>query len=469
MKESPMKALLIFPNVDDNIDVFSTSSLIGNITKKILKLGQSNMVPPHSLLMLAAVTPPDVEIRLIDERLEPIDFNETADIVGITVVTKTALRTYRIADQFLKRDIPVVLGGIHASVLPREAKQHASSVVIGEGEKIWPQLLSDVKQKRLKPFYHGGHQNDPALLPWPRRDILKHPEWYLSTKTVMATRGCENHCTFCSCGGAVGKRYRTRNVEDVIEEIKSIPGKHAMFIDDNLGWNIPFTQNLLQALIPLHIHWLGLFSVSTLEDNELLDLLAKSGCLAIILGFESISPEVIDSIKKQQTNCVERYRQVIKQIHSRGMLIYGNFILGFDRDRKTVFQELIDFIQETAIECPMINILVPYPGSVLYRQFDKQGRLFHKNWNFYDVTSPNVVYHPQFLSPEELIEGYLKVITTVNTAGSYLKRVLPTNRKLKSTMSGLHINNQKLKTVLAGMDKTRKSLDLVRTGLNNSR
>jgi radical SAM superfamily enzyme YgiQ (UPF0313 family) len=276
----------------------------------------------------------------------------------------------------------------------------------------------------------------------------------------MATRGCVNNCTFCSSGAAVGKKYRTRNIDDIVAEIKSIPGRITHFMDDNLGGDISFTKELCRALIPLNIEWDSSFTVSSLEDHELLDLMEESGCFMIDVGFESISPEVITGIKKQKTNEVGRYREIIKQIHKRGITLYGNFIVGFDQDTPDTFGGLIDFIEETNIEVPFVNILMPYPGSILHSQFDREGRLLHKNWNLYDDTSSRVVYRPKLIAPEELVEGFLKVINSVHTIPGYFRRVLKakTYENLFGTIMGLHMNIQKRKVVLRGLKNTRKAL-----------
>ncbi|HTY21776.1 MAG TPA: radical SAM protein [Desulfomonilaceae bacterium] len=456
-----MKILLIFPDVQDNLDLFSKGSGITNVVRPILGLGKSNMVPPLSLLMLAAVTPEDVEVQILDERLESIRFDQKADLVGISVVTKTALRAFEIADQFRQRSVRVVIGGIHPSVLPKECIQHADAVVIGEGEKVWPKLLEDLKAGSLKPFYYGGHTNDPSGHPWPKRSALAHPDWYLTTRIIMASRGCENQCTFCSCGAALGKRYRKRKVEDVVKEIQSVPGPVVHFLDDNLGWDPLFSKKLLRSLIPMKINWIGAFNVSALQDPELVELIAKSGGISIDIGFESISSQVITEIKKDRTNDLNQYRPVIQRLHDNGISIYGNFIVGFDHDQLTVFQDLINFIEETNIECPMVNILMPYPGSVLFRTLERQGRLLHKNWNYYDDTSPCVVYRPLNMSPEELTQGYLHVINSVNITSAYARRVLRAKTyNFTSVFLGYFFNAQKNRAVKSGLEKTSSALQL---------
>lgn len=456
-----MRVKLIFPRLTDSAGRFFANSFLSNMVRPFLGLGKSNATPPLSLLMIAAVTPREVEVQFVDERFEEVDFDEDVDLVGITVVTRAAPRAYKIADEFRRRGIPVVLGGIHPSVLPKEASLHADAIVIGEGEKAWPQILEDSRHNNLQRFYKGGHRSDPNELPPPRRDIIAHPERYLTLKIVTATRGCENSCTFCSSGLAVGKCYRTRNVQQVAEEICSIPGRFMFFADDNLGWDIPYAKELFNALVPLNIKWSGAVTLSAIEDAELVDLMAESGCIALDLGFESISSKVLTAIKKHRTNDPSRYRELIERVHSRGIPIFGNFILGFDDDGPSVFEELVDFIKETRIEMPSVNTLVPYPGSGIFRQYEREGRLFHKDWNHYDTASGYIVYQPKQMPPEELMEGYLMVTEEIHAPGRFLQRAAGANTLLSlGTFLGLHYNLQKRSSVRAEVPKMKRALTL---------
>ena len=458
-----MKVKLIFPSLIDSANRSYDRTFLSETMKLFLGfgLGKSNAAPPMSLLMLAAVTPRDVEVQFVDERFDNVDLDEDVDLVGITVVTRAAPRAYQIADEFRKRDVTVVLGGIHPSVLPQEAILHADAVVIGEGEKVWPQILADFRRGRLREFYEGGHRTSLNSLPWPRREIVPDPERYLSMKVVIATRGCQNSCTFCSAGLALGKKYRTRNVRDVIDEISSVPGRFVFFADDNLGWDIAYAKELLRALTPLKVNWLGAITVSALEDIELVDLMAESGCLALDLGFESISSRVITAIKKHQTNDPDRYPLLIERIHSRGIPIFGNFMVGFDDDDQGVFGELIRFINDTCLEGPSVNVLMPYPGSSIFRQYEKERRLFHKDWTYYDTAGGYVVYQPRQMTPEELVNGYLRVTREIHTPGAFLRRVLGAGTLLSvGTLLGMQFNLQKRATVEAETPGRKRALAL---------
>ncbi len=454
-----MKVNLIFPRLSDSANRFFSNSFFTNTGRRLLGLGKTNLFPPLGLLMLAAVTPPDIEIQLIDERLEKIDFGEQVDLVGVSSVTRAALRAYKIADEYRKRGVAVVLGGIHPSVLPQEASLHADAVVIGEGEKVWPQVLEDCKQGCLKPIYQGGRRLDINKSPPPRRDIIRHPEDYMTIKVITATRGCENSCTFCSAGLALGKRFRMRNIQDVVDEIEATPGEVVYFADDNLGWDIDYAKELFRALIPLNIKWAGALTLSALEDMELVDLMAKSGCGSIGMGFESLSPKTVALIKKHKTNNPSRYRELIRRLHSRGIPVEASLIVGFDTDNRGIFRELVDFISETCVEMPSVNILIPYPGCAIYYQLRRENRLLSENWNYYDSAAGFVVYQPKQMSRQELVDGYLMVTEAIHSPGSVLRRLKGAGTFLSlGGLVALNWNLQKLNSVKQETPKMRKVL-----------
>jgi radical SAM superfamily enzyme YgiQ (UPF0313 family) len=248
-----------------------------------------------------------------------------------------------------------------------------------------------------------------------------------------------------------------------------VPGRFVLFADDNLGWDIAYAKELLRALTPLKVKWLGGLTVSALEDIELVDLMSESGCLALDLGFESLSPRVITAIKKHQTNDPDRYPRLIKRVHSRGIPIWGNFMVGFDDDDQSVFGELIDFINDTCIENPSVNVLVPYPGSSIFRQYEKEGRLFHKDWNYYDTAVGYLVYQPRQMTPEELINGYLMVTREVHTPGAFLRRALGAGT-LRSigTLLGMQFNLRKRESVEAETPRRLRTLALGKAAATRS-
>lgn len=443
-----MKVNLIFPEPKDNIEVFDRKSIISNAVRRYLGWGKTNFTPPLSLLMLAAVTPKEIKVDITDERLEAIDFDERHDLVGITCVTRSALRAYEIADEYRKRGVKVVLGGIHPSALPNEAISHADSIVIGEGERAWQQLLHDFKQDKLKAYYKGEPLENLDELPLPKREILKYPDMYSTMKVLTATRGCPNSCAYCSAGVGLYKKYRKRSIESVVNELKQLAGKVLLFFDDNLGWDVNYTKELLRAITPLGVKWFGEISLNALEDPEVIPLAAKSGCIVLGIGFESLSQEVIYSVRKNRTNSPEKYAALIRRLHDAGIAIMGLFIVGFDGDDSTTFSTLIDFFNVTHIEIPSINTLVPYPGSAIYKQYEKEGRLLHKNWSFYDTAGGACVFVPHKMTPTELMDGYLRMIREIYATESILGRLIGAGTWLASgVIPAIHLNLQRRKSI----------------------
>jgi radical SAM superfamily enzyme YgiQ (UPF0313 family) len=435
-----MKVKLIYPRLVNSLATFDQNSLSAKFLRRMFHLGQTNYTPPLSLLMLGAVTPPDVEVQIIDERLDKIDFDEEVDLVGITVTTRAVSRAREIATEYRKRGVTVVVGGIHPSVMPEESSSYADVVVVGEGEGAWPQVLADYKQGNLKQIYKGEPQNDLDKLPFPRRELIRHPEKYATTKVITTSRGCPNSCTFCAAGFAVGKRHRVRSVENVLTELYKVPGKFFFFLDDNLGWNLEHSKKLFKALIPLNIKWVGGVSLSAFEDIEFADLVAESGCIILDIGFESIRPRTIAEMKKQRTNNPSQYRELIKRLHDRGIMIKGQFIIGFDEDDNDVFQELIDFINETCIEIPTVNTLIPYPGTSIFRQYEKEGRLLHKDWDYYDTGGAPVVYSPKQMTCRELVDGYFMVTNEIYSIKSIIHRLMGAKTLSSITISAIIYN-----------------------------
>jgi radical SAM superfamily enzyme YgiQ (UPF0313 family) len=414
---------LIFPKLVDSIDRFDDGYWLTDKVKGMLRLGRTNFTPPLSLLTIAAVTPSEFGVTIIDERLEDIDFEAKVSLVGISVVTRAARHAYRIADEFRRRGVKVVLGGIHPSVMCEEALAHADAVVKYQGERIWPKLLSDFLSGNLRTVYEGDSNTPIDDIPTPRRDLLKSPGSYLTTKVITASRGCPNSCTFCTSGAAIGKTYRTRSVSGIIRELESIDGRYVIFLDDNLGVDTSYAKELFAALIPLRIHWAGAISVDALTDGNLVRLAAKSGCISLGVGFESLSRQTLKMMGKLRTNDPDHYRDAIARLHDSGIPVLGYFLLGYDPDTLDTFSAIGDFIEETAIEMPSINTLIPYPGTPIHTYLARQGRILHKNWDLYDTAGGFVVYQPKNMSAAQLFEGYLSLAERVYSWTSILGRL----------------------------------------------
>ena len=388
-----------------------------------IKLGAGNDTPPLGLLTLAAATPADCEVAVIDEEVEDVDFDAEADLVGITAMTITANRAYEIADEFRRRGVKVVLGGIHPTVMPQEAAQHADSVAMGEADEFWPRLVRDARAGRLEPVYTCERLIDMAEVAVPRRDLVRR-ERYLTTNLIQATRGCPNDCAFCSIHVMAGRRYRCRPVRDVIAEIETFPDPLVAFVDDNIVGSPAYAKELFRALIPLKVRWYGQASMTIAEDEELLDLAARSGCKILLVGFESLTPMNIDAVGKSRTNRVQEYGRVVERLHSHGISIQGSFILGLDHDDLTVFERLADFVDRYAVDNPLAQVLIPHPGTRLRASLERQGRIVHSDWDEYGRIFGRIAYRPNLMSAEELRAGQLWLIDKLWSMPAVASRVV---------------------------------------------
>ncbi len=426
-----MKVVLISPSVGETIADGSLASVEKNnwfidmVKKRLFGFGETGLIPPMSLLSLAAVTPREVELTIVDERIQPIDYGVETDLVGISIITVTACHAYDIAARFRRRGIPVVFGGIHATVLPEESLQHGDAVVVGEGERVWPRLLEDASRGELKPTYQSRKAVDLETLPPPPFHLLPYPERYVTTKVVRATRGCPYRCSFCTVGTSIGRAYRKRPVADILHEIESKPGKYLFFLDDNLGVDQRWARELFRALRPLKIKWYGSMSLNALEDDVFIQEAARAGCKYLGIGFESISVNTLKAMNKRKTNNPNRYKAIIRNLHRHGISIVGYFLMGYDTETVEDYRQLGDFLLETGIEIPSISALTPYPGSPICSHLEKEGRILHRQWNRYYDRWWDLAFQPLLMTQESVYENYLKLIDRLFSARAILRRCLP--------------------------------------------
>jgi len=403
-----------------------------------------------NLPCVAAVTPPDYEVRIVDEAYESVEFDEKVDLVGISAQTPVAPRAYQVAAEFRKRGIPVVMGGVHASVLPEEALQHVDAVVIGEAEGAWPQVLEDFRRGRLQKIYRSNGWIAGNEIPSPRRELL-NPRHYFPLKLLETTRGCPHRCDFCQVSRFFGNRYRTRPLKEIARELEAMfgpgpvmpPGAKRLLsliskdlpyflkrrllylIDNNVVSNKQFAIKLLSLLEDYDLLWWGHAPVSIAQDDTLLKRFAASGCIAVNIGFESLSPTNLKRIKKG-FNKPSQYQEAIKKIHDYGMGIMGTFIVGLDDDDPGVFQRTIDFIVENKLDWALAFIMTPYPGTESFERLEREGRILHRDWERYD--SLNVVYQPLLLSAEELERGMRRIWKEVFSLKSIFHRIIKSPR-----------------------------------------
>lgn len=361
--------------------------------------------PSLGLALLAALTPPEFNVKIINEEFEKIDFDNPVDLVGISFLTPAAPRAYEIADAFRKKDIKVVFGGIHASALPDEAIEHADSVVIGEAENIWPLLLEDFKNKNLKRFYRANGFVDLTRLPIPRRELLNN-KIYLSTNVIQASRGCPLGCEFCSVEKFFGKKTRFRPVEDVIEEIKGMDRKKfLLFTDDNLIVSPSYLKKLLTALIPLKRKWLGEATWVIGHKPEVINLMRESGCLGLFIGFESVRSQPNTRKTSTYSDMKNAYMHTIKNLHKNKIAVCGAFLFGFDNDELSSFDETLRFCLEADVDFAQFGSLIPFPGTPLIERLNEEGRIITRDWAKYTYQPPGIVFHPKNMTCEELEEN----------------------------------------------------------------
>ena len=353
------------------------------------------------LPVLASLTPSDVQIHLVDENVERVDLTEEADLVALSCMTASAPRAYAIADSFRERGIPVVMGGMHPSALPEEAAEHADAVVVGEAENQWPGVLEDFAAGRLQPLYRAEQRPELGGLPFPRRDLL-HLDRYLSPNLVQTARGCPHACSFCSVSPVFGRRYRFRPIPEVIEEIRSLGTRSIGFPDDNIVASRARSAQLFEALIPLKIQWVGQGDLSMAKDEELLKLMARSGCLAMFVGIESLSQESLAASHKQPNLGLD-FERAIATIHRHGIDLVGSFVFGLDTDDKSMFRETVAFIERVKLAVAQFPVLTPFPGAPVYQQLKDEGRITSFDWARY--TMGNVVYQPKHMTAAELEAG----------------------------------------------------------------
>ncbi len=358
---------------------------------------------PITLALLAALVPKELnaEVVIYDETAEAIPLDNDADVIAITCITGTSSRCYKFADYFRSTGKTVIIGGVHPSLMPEETAKHADAVIIGLGEKTFPQVLLDIKNGCLKQFYRDEGCTDISKRPLPRKDLLKKKK-YITLNTVEAVRGCNHTCTFCAYPAAFGKRVITRPIEDVIAEIKSFKGKEVIFPDVNLIADTKYAKELFTALIPLKKWWMGLTTTAIGHNDELLNIFQKSGCKGLLIGFESVNQETQQGINKG-VNHVEEYTSLMEKLHRKGIMVMGCFAFGADEDGPDVFKRTVDLCIKAKIDLPRFSVITPFPNTEFYRELEAQGRIIERDFAMYDVE--HCVYKPKQMTKQELENG----------------------------------------------------------------
>jgi len=379
--------------------------------------------PIPGLTLLASFFPPQYGVKIVNEFLDEINFEEEVDLVGITALTTQVKRAYEIADRFRERGVPVVLGGVHATFMPEEAQAHADAVVLGEAELIMAQLIADFERGKLKHFYRADQLHDLHDLPEPRRDLLGKG-YSPIFKVIETTRGCPNRCEFCAVPVIAGRKYRTRPLSDIDRELQSMvrrEGEYIFIVDDNVIAQRSHATGLFELLNRYQVRWMAFATIEIAKDAKLLQLARESGCISLFIGFESLTKENLEG-PKSRFQGIEDLQGFITRIHDNGIGIQGSFIFGFDHDDEGVFERTVEFIHLNRIELPTFSVLTPFPGTPLWERLNREGRIFDRDWSHYDMS--RVVFVPTRMTPDQLQEGYLWAQKYSCAPRSILRRLL---------------------------------------------
>ncbi|MEW6363538.1 MAG: radical SAM protein [Acidobacteriota bacterium] len=370
-----------------------------------------------SLLTVAAETPPGVELDIVDEQLDEIRSSRKYDLVGISVMTATAPRAYEIARSFRRMGVPVVLGGMHASFMPEEALQYGDAVCIGEAEGVWPQVVSDARATRLKPVYRADAPHSLRGLNRPPRHLLAGRR-YATLQAVQATRGCPHRCAFCSVSAFHDGMFRARPVGQVLDEVKELPGRFFIFVDDSLTADPDYARALFAGLIPLGKHWMSQATLGITDDADLVRLAADSGCVGLFVGIETFSNRNLESVEKG-FNRVDEYRERVRMLHASGIGVEAGIVFGFDSDGPEVFSEALRLLAELEIDMIQVSILTPLPGTPWFRAMSD--RIVDRDWTHYDYH--HAVFEPKRMSREQLKAGHDWITSQFYRPDRILKRL----------------------------------------------
>jgi radical SAM superfamily enzyme YgiQ (UPF0313 family) len=393
-----LKLLLITPNNPYNIFRAPQMFKVAGRISKYMQVRSRAAFPGLNLAILAAITPQHVETQIIDESVEPVDFDNDADLVGITAMTNMAPAAYKLADFFRRRGKKVVLGGVHVTVCPDEAQEHADAVVVGEAEPIWQELIADFERGQLKPRYRARQLFDMKGYGIPRRDLLKRDR-YLFPSTLETGRGCPFDCDFCSVSRTAGRAYRFRPTEEVLADVDSLQNRWVFFVDDIINGHRQHALQLFRALKGKGLLWAGQATVMIARDEELLQAAVEAGCRGLFIGFETFSSPTLKKLGKPE-NWRERFFEACEALHKKKISIWGGFVFGLDTDTVEILQETVRLACEAKLEFAQFSRLTPLPGTAQWNQFQSESRITDTDWSKFNFQ--HVVYKPLQMSAQDL-------------------------------------------------------------------
>jgi radical SAM superfamily enzyme YgiQ (UPF0313 family) len=392
---------------------------------------------PLQLGVIAGLSPPDIEIVLYDDRFEEIPYDEPTDLVAITVEAFTARRSYEICAEYRKRHIPVIIGGIHPTLIPEEARQYADSVFLGDAEYLWHEVLRDARRGQLQALYRSK-AGSPQPQSFTRRDIFKD-KGYLPITLLQFGRGCEFTCNFCAVSAYFNHTYYQRRIAQVVEEIERQDRKLLFFVDDNIVADHHAAKELFKALIPLNIRWVGQGSIDMTADLELMELMVKSGCLGNVIGFESVTEEGLEALDKSvNLPNFDGYQKAVTVLQDLGLQTWAAFVLGHDQETPESIEKTLEFALSNKFCFAAFNILMPYPRTLFYQRLQHENRLLYDGhwWLHPDYRFNHAAFVPKLMTPEELTERCFAIRKTWNSYGTMIKRLfnLKTNIRTLSKM-----------------------------------
>lgn len=384
---------------------------------------RSWQMEPLPIAALAGLTPPDVALRFCDDRMDLVDYDSPADAAIIPVETYTATRAYQIASEFRRRGVPVIMGGFHASLVPEEVERYAEAVVVGEAEPLWAEVLDDLRHGTLRKRYEAVRAASLQGLRYDR--TLFAGKRYLPISLVETARGCRFTCNFCAIQTVFERSHRRRPIDEVIAELQALRGhtKLFFFVDDNFAGDIAAAKELLRALAPLHLRWVTQLSINAAHDEEFLALLARSGCMGVLIGFESLDPANLHAMGKHFNTMRGGYEVALANLRRHMIRIYATFVFGYEHDTLESFERALDFAIRHRFFIAAFNHLTPFPGTPLYRQLESEGRLrFERWWLDANYRYNDLPFVPYRLTPEEVSTSCLDARRRFYSLASMFKR-----------------------------------------------
>ena len=387
--------------------------------------------PPLTLAILAGLTPEKHSVHIIEDMAEDIDYSNTYDLVGISAMTMQSPRAYQIAERFRKLGVKVIIGGIHATLLPQEVKNHADSVAIGEVENIWETILDDCERNKLKDYYKDKTYPDlkkPVIPKWDNFNMelyFKPPGFKYPTMPIFTSRGCPFDCNFCCINKLYGRKARIKPIQNVLDEIDTLNAEIYFFVDDNFASDLNYCKELFKELQKREIKWFSEITTIALKKPEFIELAVKAGCLHMFIGIESIDNNILANINKS-FNKFEEYEEIFNRVAKAGILAYPSIIFGFDGDTRETLSKTVELLQKWKIYSATLALLTPCPGTKLFEEMERDKRIIDYNWSLYDGS--NIVFKPKNFTVDELFDIYWKSFRKLFSMKNILKRSIDSYR-----------------------------------------